>query len=294
VMMDFYEHRFDVLVCTTIIESGLDVPNANTIIINEADKLGLAQLYQLRGRVGRSDRQAYAYLLYRPDKIITEVAEKRLDAIREFTELGSGFRIALRDLEIRGAGNLLGPEQSGQMAAVGFDLYCQLLARAVAEVKGEEVEEFELPAVDLPIDAYIPQDYMPNEAHRILFYKKMAAVKSKDDVQAVQDELEDRFGDPPRAVWNMLAIIRMRLRCRELGIESVSPFRNQVRINFGPGVRLDLDIRKELAKAYPRHYWEADRLVVNPSSPRILSEVEDMIEVLAQAFRRMKTKWAGV
>jgi transcription-repair coupling factor (superfamily II helicase) len=294
VMMDFYEHKFDVLVCTTIIESGLDIPNANTIIINEADKLGLAQLYQLRGRVGRSDRQAYAYLLYKPDKVISEVAEKRLDAIREFTELGSGFRIALRDLEIRGAGNLLGPEQSGQMAAVGFDLYCQLLARAVAEVKGEEVEEFELPPVDLPIDAYIPQDYMPNEAHRILFYKKMAAVKSVDELQAVQDELEDRFGDPPRAVWNMLAIIRLRLRCRELGIESISPFRNQIRINFGPGVRLDLDIRKELAKAYPQHYWEADRLVINPSSPRILAEVEDMVEVLAHAFKRMRTKWAGV
>ncbi len=293
VMMDFYEHRFDVLVCTTIIESGLDIPNANTIIINEADKLGLAQLYQLRGRVGRSDRQAYAYLLYKPDKVISEVAEKRLDAIREFTELGSGFRIALRDLEIRGAGNLLGPEQSGQMAAVGFDLYCQLLARAVAEVKGEEVEEVELPPVDLPVDAYIPQDYMPNEAHRILFYKKLAAVKSVDELQSVQDEMEDRYGDPPRAVWSMLAIIRLRIRCHQLGIESISPFKNQIRINFGPGVRLDLDIRKELSKQYPRHYWEAERLVINPSSPRILSEVEDMVEVLAQAFRRMKMKYAA-
>ncbi|MCX8052687.1 MAG: transcription-repair coupling factor [Armatimonadetes bacterium] len=294
VMMDFYEHRFDVLVCTTIIESGLDIPNANTIIINEADKLGLAQLYQLRGRVGRSDRQAYAYLLYRPDKIMSEIAEKRLDAIREFTELGSGFRVALRDLEIRGAGNLLGPEQSGQMAAVGFDLYCQLLARAVAEVKGEEVEEFELPTVDLPIDAYIPQEYMPTEAHRILFYKKMAAVKSREDVQAVQDELEDRFGDPPRAVWNMLAIIRLRLRCRELGIESIKTVRNQIRVNFGPGVRIDQEICRELARHYRRHYFEPDKLTINPSSPRIISEVEDMVEVLAQAFKRMKTKWARV
>ncbi|MDH7602287.1 MAG: transcription-repair coupling factor [Armatimonadota bacterium] len=293
VMMDFYEHKFDVLVCTTIIESGLDIPNANTIIINEADKLGLAQLYQLRGRVGRSDRQAYAYLLYKPDKVISEVAEKRLDAIREFTELGSGFRIALRDLEIRGAGNLLGPEQSGQMAAVGFDLYCQLLAKAVAEVKGEEVEEIELPPVDLPIDAYIPQDYMPNEAHRILFYKKLAAVKTAEELQSVQDELEDRYGDPPRAVWNMLAIIRLRIRCRELGIESIAPFKNQIRVNFGPGVRLDLDIRKELSKQYPQHYWEAERLVINPSSPRILAEVEDMVEVLAHAFRRMKIKYAA-
>ena len=290
VMMDFYEHKFDVLVCTTIIESGLDIPNANTIIINDADKLGLAQLYQLRGRVGRSDRQAYAYLLYKPDKMLTEVAEKRLDAIREFTDLGSGYRIAMRDLEIRGAGNLLGAEQSGQMAAVGFDLYCQLLSKAVSELKGEEVEEIELPPVELPIDAYIPQGYIPAEAHRILFYKKMAAVKSKDDVQAVQDELEDRFGDPPKPVWNMLAIIRLRLRCRELGIQSISTFRNQIQANFGPGVRITEDLCKELMKTHRRHWFQPDKLAINPSTPRIISEVEDMIEVLAGAFRRMGAK----
>lgn len=290
VMMDFYEHKFDVLVCTTIIESGLDIPNANTIIVNDADKLGLAQLYQLRGRVGRSDRQAYAYLIFKPDKALTEVAEKRLDAIREFTDLGSGYRIAMRDLEIRGAGNLLGSEQSGQMAAVGFDLYCQLLSKAVSELKGEEVEEVELPSVELPIDAYIPQGYMPTEAHRILFYKKMAAVKSKDDVQAVQDELEDRFGDPPRPVWNMLAIIRLRLRAHELGIESISPVRNQININFGPGVRISEEMCREQMKTYRRHWFQPDKLVINPSSPRIISEIEDMVEVLAKAFKRMGMK----
>jgi transcription-repair coupling factor (superfamily II helicase) len=292
VMMDFYEHKFDVLVCTTIIESGLDIPNANTIIINESDKLGLAQLYQLRGRVGRSDRQAYAYLIYKPDKVLSELAEKRLDAIREFSELGSGFRIAMRDLEIRGAGNLLGAEQSGQMSAVGFDLYCQLLSRAVSELKGEEVEEFGLPTVDLPVDAYIPQDYMPTEAHRILFYKKMAAVRSKEDVQAVQEELEDRFGDPPRAVWNMLAIIRLRLRCHELGISSVQTLRNQIRISFQPDVRIDQDILRDLYRLHRRHNWEPHQLTINPSSHRIISEVEDLVEVLAGAFKRMKQKWA--
>ena len=290
VMMDFYEHKFDVLVCTTIIESGLDIPNANTIVINDSDKLGLAQLYQLRGRVGRSDRQAYAYLLYRPDKMISEIAEKRLDAIREFTDLGSGYRIALRDLEIRGAGNLLGAEQSGQMAAVGFDLYCQLLSKAVSELKGEEVEEIELPPVDLPIDAYIPRDYLPAEAHRILFYKKMAAVKHSDDVQAVQDELEDRFGDPPRPVWNMLAIIRLRLRCHELGIESISTFRNQIQVKFAPNVRLAPELCTELMKTHRRHWFQPDKLAINPSTPRIISEVEDLIEVLAGAFRRMGAK----
>lgn len=288
VMMEFYEHRFDVLVCTTIIESGLDIPNANTIIINESDKLGLAQLYQLRGRVGRSDRQAYAYLLYRPDKVLTEVAEKRLDAIREFTQLGSGYRIALRDLEIRGAGNLLGSEQSGQMAAVGFDLYCQLLSQAVAELKGEEVEEIELPTVDLPVDAFIPQTYMPTEAHRILFYKKMAAVRDEAAVQAVQDELEDRFGDPPRPVWNMLAIIRLRLRCAELGIDGISTFQNQIQVRFGGNARLPYEVCLELRKTHRRHWFEPDRMVVNPSGPRVISEVEDMIEVLARAFRQTR------
>lgn len=287
VMMDFYEHKFDVLVCTTIVESGLDVPNANTIVINDADKLGLAQLYQLRGRVGRSDRQAYAYLIYRPDKMLTEVAEKRLDAIREFTGLGSGYRIAMRDLEIRGAGNLLGAEQSGQMAAVGFDLYCQLLSKAVSELKGEEVEEIELPPVELPLDAYIPQGYMPTEAHRIFFYKKMAAVKSKEDVQAVQDELEDRFGDPPRPIWNMLAVIRLRLRCHGLGIESISTFRNQIQVKFGTGVRLSPELCKELMKTHRRHWFQPEKLAINPSSPRVISEVEDMIEVLAGAFKKM-------
>ena len=294
-MLDFYEHKYDVLVCTTIIESGLDVPNANTIIINEADKLGLAQLYQLRGRVGRSDRQAYAYLIYKPDKVLSEIAEKRLSAIREFTDLGSGYRIAMRDLEIRGAGNLLGAEQSGQMAAIGFDLYCQLLSKAVSELKGEEVEDIELPKVDLPVDAFIPQGYMPTEAHRILFYKKMAAVKSVSDVQAVQDELEDRFGDPPRAVWNMLAIIRLRLRCHELGIASISTFKNQIQVHFGQGVRISQEMCHELIKAHRRHFFEPSKLSINPSSSRhIISEVEDMIEVLAKAFKKMQAKLAGV
>lgn len=294
VMMDFYEHKFDILVCTTIIESGLDIPNANTIIINESDKLGLAQLYQLRGRVGRSNRQAYAYLLYKPDKMLTEVAEKRLDAIREFTELGSGYRIAMRDLEIRGAGNLLGAEQSGQMAAVGFDLYCQLLARAVSELKGEDVQEIDLPPVDLPVDAFIPQNYMPTEAHRILFYKKMAAVKSVEDVQAVQDELEDRFGDPPRPVWNMLAIIRLRLRCHELGIANIGNFRNQIIVKFGHGVRLPLSMCMDLRRQYKRHWFDPDQLKINPSSPRVISEVEDMVEVLAKAFKQAQKRLAGV
>ncbi|MCX6345077.1 MAG: transcription-repair coupling factor, partial [Armatimonadetes bacterium] len=293
VMMDFYDHKFDVLLCTTIVESGLDIPNANTIIINEADKMGLAQLYQLRGRVGRSNRQAYALLLYKPDKVLSEVAEKRLAAIREFTGLGSGYRIALRDLEIRGAGNLLGAEQSGSMAAVGFDLYCQLLSRAVAEFKGEEIDDTQLPPVDLPVDAYIPDGYMPTEAHRILFYKKMAAVKSVENVQAVQDELEDRFGDPPKTVWNMLAIIRLRLRCHEMGIASISAFKKQVQVRFGTGVRLPQPICRDLMKTHRRHWFDIDKLSINPTQlSRIISETEDMLDVLENAFRKAKDMYA--
>ena len=295
VMMDFYENKFDILVCTTIIESGLDIPNANTIVINESDKMGLAQLYQLRGRVGRSDRQAYAILLYKPDKILSEVAEKRLAAIKEFTDLGSGYRIALRDLEIRGAGNLLGAEQSGQMAAVGFDLYCQLLSRAVSEFKGVDIDEIELPPVDLPVDAFIPQGYMPTEAHRILFYKKMAAVKSVADVQAVQDEIEDRFGDPPKPVWNMLAILRLRLRCHELGIAKISTFKKQIQVRFGVGVRLTQTMCRDLMKVHRRHWFDVDKLSINPTNlSRVISETEDMVEVLAKAFRKMKEMYAGV
>src|SRR5262249_52840876 len=208
----------DILVCTTIIENGLDIPLVNTIVVDNADRMGLAQLYQLRGRVGRSNRQAYAYLFYRPHKQLSEDAERRLMAIKEFTALGSGFQIAMRDLEIRGAGNLLGAEQSGAMISVGFDLYCQLLAQAVAEMKGEEPPDETLPAVDLPITAHIPDDYITNEAERIFFYKKMSGIGSNEDIAALQEELEDRYGDPPRAVWNALAVLRLRLRAKEAGI----------------------------------------------------------------------------
>ncbi|MDO8587661.1 MAG: transcription-repair coupling factor [Armatimonadota bacterium] len=286
VMLDFYDRKFDVLVCTTIVESGLDIPNVNTIVINDADRMGLAQLYQLRGRVGRSDRQAYAYLLYKRDKMLTEIAEKRLDAIKEFTSLGSGFKVAMRDLEIRGAGNLLGAEQHGQMAAVGFDLYCQMLSQAVMEMKGEEVEEFNLPPVDLPLDAHIPNQYIPNEVLRILFYKKMAAVRSAKDVQKVQEELEDRFGDPPQQVWNSLAVLRLRLRCQELGIASIGTDRNQIQVRLSPGVRIPPQICHDLSIEHRRHKWAPDHVLINPATTRILSELEDVVEVIARALRR--------
>ena len=178
VMLGFYDHKFDVLVCTTIIETGLDIPNVNTLIITSADKLGLAQLYQLRGRVGRSSRQAFAYLTYRRDKVLSEAAEKRLSAIREFTEFGAGFKIALKDLEIRGAGNLLGAEQHGHMMTVGYDLYCKLLSQAVKELKGEKEEPEVQPVIELNVSAYISDEYIEDMSQKMEIYRRIAAVSS--------------------------------------------------------------------------------------------------------------------
>ncbi len=198
-MYDFINGEIDVLVSTTIIETGLDIANANTMIIQDADRLGLSQLYQLRGRVGRSNRMAYAFLLYRRDKMLREVAEKRLAAIREFTDLGSGFKIAMRDLEIRGAGNLLGAEQHGHLDAVGYDLYCKMLNEAVKHLKGEmEEEETFTTTMDLNVDAFIPASYIPNEYQKLDVYKRIAAIESREEMEDMAEELTDRFGDIPK------------------------------------------------------------------------------------------------
>ncbi len=284
VMLRFAEKAFDVLVCTTIVESGLDIPNVNTIVVDNADRLGLAQLYQLRGRVGRSRRQGYAYLLYRKDKSLSDVAEKRLGALREFSDLGSGYKVALRDLEIRGAGNLLGAAQSGTVATVGFDLYTQLLSQAINEMRGQPVEgEFELPHVSLPLDALIPSAYIPSEAERILMYKKLAAVRKTGDVQRIQDELEDRYGDPPRPVWNLLAILRLRLRCAEVGISSIVAEKRRIAIRF-TGTHLTQDNLKRLSRTYMQHQFLPDVIfVAAPESPaKMLQIAEEMVEVLAK------------
>ena len=284
VMLQFAERAFDVLVCTTIVESGLDIPNVNTIIVDNADRLGLSQLYQLRGRVGRSKRQGYAYLLYRKDKSLSDVAEKRLGALREFSDLGSGYKVALRDLEIRGAGNLLGAAQSGTVATVGFDLYTQLLSQAINEMRGQPVEgEFELPNVSLPLDALIPSAYIPSEAERILMYKKLTAVRKPGDVQRVQDELEDRYGDPPRPVWNLLAILRLRLRCAEVGISSIVAEKRRLAIRF-TGTHLTQDVLKRLSRTYMQHQFLPDVVFVAApeSPPKMLATAEEMVEILAK------------
>ncbi len=233
VMLDFYENRDEVLICTSIIENGLDVPNANTIIVYDADHFGLSQLYQMRGRVGRSHRMAYAYFTYRRDKVLTEVAEKRLQAIKEFAELGSGFKIAMRDLEIRGAGNLLGREQHGHIVSVGFEMYCRLLDEAVGELKtGNPVLPIPEPTIELNIDAYLTGDYISDAMHKIEIYQRIAAVRQEEHLTELIDELVDRFGEPPLAVTNLLGVARIKNLARRLGVRSISERDGRVEIIF--------------------------------------------------------------
>ncbi len=221
IMLDFINGEIDVLVSTTIIETGLDISNANTMIIHDADKLGLSQMYQLRGRVGRSNRMAYAFLMYRRDKLLKEVAEKRLAAIREFSDLGSGFKIAMRDLEIRGAGNLLGAEQHGHMEAVGYDLYCKMLNEAVKHLKGEIEEEPYVTTVDLNVDAFIPASYIPNEYQKLDIYKRIASIENQDEMEDMIEELTDRFGDVPKKVQQLLQIALLKAFAHQVYVVSV-------------------------------------------------------------------------
>ena len=211
----------DVLVSTTIIETGVDVPNANTLIIEDADKFGLSQLHQIRGRVGRSRRRAYAYFTYPKNKQLSEISEKRLSAIRDFTEFGSGFRVAMRDMEIRGAGNLLGAEQHGQMDSIGYDLYMKLLNEAVLEEKGEAKPPRPECAVDLNVNAYLPEDYVKNQNQRIDVYRKISLLENDEDMQDVYDEIMDRYGAPPDPVLNLLRISLIRCFAADCGFNKV-------------------------------------------------------------------------
>ncbi len=232
IMYDMVEGRCDVLVCTTIIETGLDIPNANTIIIENADRMGLAQLYQLRGRVGRTNRNAYAYLTYRRDGVLTDVAQKRLKAISEFTEFGSGFKIAMRDLEIRGAGNILGAEQHGHMDAVGYDMYCKILKESVDTLMGEEDAGREPAVIDVEMDAFIPEKYIKNINHRIDMYKKIAAITTEEEKEEIIDELIDRFGEPSKSVLNLTEIALIKAEATELGISELSYKNDIIRLRF--------------------------------------------------------------
>ncbi|MDQ4099105.1 MAG: transcription-repair coupling factor [Chloroflexota bacterium] len=240
VMLAFVRNEFDVLISTTIIESGVDIPNVNTIIIDNADTLGLTQLYQLRGRVGRATNRAYAYLLYQPRKVLRREARERLETIQEATELGAGLRVAMRDLEIRGAGNILGAEQSGHIGAVGYDLYMRLLSQAVEEIRsGAPVAEVAPVTLDLPLTALIPETYIADTELRLATYRRIAAVSTLAGIDEMRDELVDRFGDAPDEVERLFALIRLRIRCEALGIESVVERERQIVIRPVPSTMLD-------------------------------------------------------
>lgn len=235
VMMSFFEHEYDMLLCSTIIESGIDVPNANTLFVYDADKLGLSQLYQIRGRIGRSTRTAYAYLMYREDKVLTDVAAKRLKAIKDFTELGSGFRIAMRDLEIRGAGNVIGSEQSGHMTNIGYDLYCKMLSDEIAALQGKTSDDPIEVVISVSDEAYIPADYIEQEDIRLEMYKKISLIASREDKYSVEEELEDRYSDLPKQIYNLTNIAYLRAVCRRARITSVKQKGESYELVFGEG-----------------------------------------------------------
>ena len=238
-MLDFMAHKADVLLSTTIVENGIDIPNANTMIISRADRYGLSQLYQLRGRVGRSDRPAYAYLLIPPEEALSPVARKRLSAIKEFSDLGSGFRVAALDLEIRGAGNLLGGEQSGQIDAVGFEMYTKLLEETIRELKGEDLEDDVRATVNLRIDFRIDESYVPDMNQRLMIYRRIAAARSEEELNRIMEEVRDRYGPPPLAVLNLADYGRIRVLADGLGIESIDREGTVVALRFREKAKVD-------------------------------------------------------
>ena len=251
IMMDFINGNINVLVCTTILESGIDIPNANTIIVEDADRLGLAQLYQIRGRVGRASTQAYAYVTYKRDKLLSEVADKRLKTIKEFTEFGSGFKIAMRDLEIRGAGSLLGEIQSGHMEQVGYETYCKLLDEVIKEMQGEVVEEEKDIQIDLSFSSYIPEEYIENSSQKIEIYQDIALCKTEEDIQNITDEIIDRYGPMPREVENLLEIARIKNFARNANVIKISQKRDGI-VFLYDGAKFDMALVGELVKKYNR------------------------------------------
>jgi transcription-repair coupling factor (superfamily II helicase) len=285
IMKEFIDGNIDVMICTTIIESGIDISNANTIIIEDADRLGLAQLYQVRGRVGRSDRLAYAYITYRRDKVLTEVSEKRLKAIKEFTEFGSGFKVALRDLEIRGAGNILGPEQHGHMEAVGYEMYCKLLEEAVREISGEEVKQEFDTQIDLKITAYIPITYIENVNQKIEVYQDIANIETEEQIVDIIDGLIDRYGEVPNEVNNLFEVSRIKVLSRKLNIISISQKDGKIIFQFKDPESFDSSFVQLLIDNYKsRVYFSAG------SNPYITYKLQSLKEsdILKEIYNLLK------
>lgn len=293
IITSFINREFDVLVCTTIIESGIDMPNVNTIIVEDADRLGLAQLYQLRGRVGRSNRLAYAYLTYKKDKVLNEIAEKRLKTIREFTEFGSGFKIAMRDLQIRGAGNLLGPEQHGHMEAVGYDTYVRLLEETIKELKGESVVQENVEVnIDIKVNAYLDSQYIPDEQARLDMYKSISAIETEEEAMDVYDELLDRFGEVPEEASNLVKIVLVRKLAAKCGFSIIKQKDDMVLLYFREQAALPLPLLSELV------HQEKGRLMFSAGKTPYLSyrikglsqsEMLDNIKILLQRVQKLQS-----
>lgn len=283
VMVSFMKGEYDILLATTIIETGIDIQNANTMIIYDADKMGLSQLYQLRGRVGRTNRMAYAYLMYRKDKVLTEVAEKRLKAIKDFTELGSGFKVAMRDLEIRGAGNLMGSAQHGHMAAIGYDLYCKMLEDTIKVIKGEIDKEVVDTVVDIKVNAYIPNDYIEDEVTKIEIYKKIASIESKEEKEEIVEEIIDRFGDIPTSVNNLIDISYIRILGKNLGIIEIKDKNAVIDIKFDNRERITGNMITNIIEKYSRNisFKDGENPIMSYSiekRDKILVEIKSLIE----------------
>ncbi len=290
VMAAFIAGDTDVLVCTTIIESGLDIPNVNTLIVDNANNYGLAQLYQLRGRVGRGDRRAYAYFLYRQGGRVTEVAQERLHTIEQATELGAGFRIALKDLEIRGVGNLLGPEQHGNVGAVGFELYTRLLASAVDEVQGQPAAPEPPPVViDVPLPAFLPESYVPDSAERLRIYQRLSRTRGETAVRDLRRELEDRFGALPVPAANLVRIVRFKLLAQQAGVQAINTLEDEIVIvlearaavqRLGPALHATLGARLGEAVRLSPHQVRLQRRALGSGWADALERV---LEELASA-----------
>jgi transcription-repair coupling factor (superfamily II helicase) len=295
VMMDFLGGRSDVLVCTTIVEIGLDIPRVNSVIIQDAHLMGLAQLYQLRGRVGRADRQAYCYLLYPRSEKLTPEAEQRLQAMQEFVELGSGMKLAMRDLEIRGAGNLLGPEQHGYISAVGFDLYCRLLDQAIRELRGEMVDDTPDPTIDINVDAFIPPEYVADETQRMSLYRRLGAVPSLEGADRLAEEFHDRFGDPPPPVQHLLQAVRLRVLAKRVGAAAVVRESGQYTIRLRPAAHLPEPVQRRLRIAYGHRVHVTPALVAIRTQARHFleqaGEIREILEAVSR-FSRQRTEEA--
>jgi transcription-repair coupling factor (superfamily II helicase) len=282
-MLRFLRREIDVLVCTTIIESGLDIPSVNTIIINEADRFGLAQIYQLRGRVGRSKESAYAYLLLSPNANLTREAEKRLKALMDFSQLGAGIHLAMHDLQIRGGGNILGFAQSGHIAAIGYELYMKMIEQSIAELKGEEWHEEVNPEINVHIPAFLPSEYIADTDVRLNLYRRLSGLREEAELEKMIGEMKDRFGPTPREVANLLQVMTARLALKKIGAIRMDIFENGLVFTFAEKNRIDPVRLIQLTKKRPRdfQFLSGNKLkarVKESSAVEVLSRVKDIVQ----------------